>query len=81
MTVLKEIQKLQKKMKDMRKQSLLQAKLLNKELKRLENVKRKYVSNQKRTNPVVYPVRSNMIQRYANKGLLPRPRSKKSCAN
>ena len=81
MTVLKEIQKLQKKMKDMRKQSLLQAKLLNKELKRLENVRRKYVSNQKRTNPVIDPVRSNMINIYTKKGLLPRPRSKKSCAN
>lgn len=68
-------------MKDMRKQSLLQAKLLNKELKRLENAKRKYAANQKRTNPVIDPVRLNMIQRYTNKGLLPRPRSKKSCAN
>lgn len=70
MTVLKEIQKLEKTMKDMRKNSLLHAKLLAKELKRLENAKRKYAANQKRTNPVIDPVRLNMINRYAKKGLL-----------
>lgn len=70
MTVLKEIQKLEKTMKDMRKNSLLHAKLLAKELKRLENAKRKYAANQKRTNPVIDPVRLNMMNRYAKKGLL-----------
>lgn len=64
MTLLKQIKELQKKMKDMQKKSLLQAKLLNKEIERLEKTKCKYISNQKRPNPVVNEERSYRMSCY-----------------